>query len=68
MCKLTKEMSSSGCINLELKPEVDSGFLMVGAPVIVADIPPPPELDTTDAAEGNVGLPTPGAMDEPLLD
>ena len=52
-------MSSSGCINLDVKPDVDSGFLMVGAPVIVA-APPGLPPDTRDAAAGNVGFPVPG--------
>lgn len=54
--KLTKEISSSGWTNLDVKPDEDSGFLIVGAPVMVA-VPPPPALGaTTAAAAGNVGL------------
>lgn len=51
--ELTKEMSSSGCINLEAKPEADSGLRMIGAPEMVAlgDI----DVETA-AAEGNVGF------------
>ena len=59
---LTKEMSSSGCTNLDVKPEVDSGFLMVGAPEIVGDAPLGLFPDITDAA-GNVGRPAPGGVE-----
>ena len=51
-------MSSSGWTNLEVKPEVDSGFFIVAAPVMVAEVELPPEdavLDMTEAAAGNVG-------------
>lgn len=54
---LTKEMSSSGCINLEVKPELDSGFLMVGAPVMVA------LALMVEAAAGKVGLDNIGGED-----
>lgn len=50
---LTSDISSSGCINLEVKPELDSGFLIIGAPVIVAL----ERLALPDvAAAGNVGF------------
>ena len=50
---LTRDISSSGCINFEAKPEADSGFRMMGAPEMVAlgDI----DVETA-AAEGNVGF------------
>ena len=51
-------MSSSGWTNLEVKPEVDSGFLIVAAPVMVAEVEFPLTVevfDITEAAAGNVG-------------
>lgn len=45
----TREISSSGCTSLEVKPEPDSGFLMVGAAEIVAE-------EDTAAADGNIGF------------
>ena len=54
--QLTSEISSSGCINLELKPEADSGFFSCGAPVIVACAL---GESVMLAAEGNVGLVSP---------
>ena len=49
----SSDISSSGCISLEVKPELDSGFLICGAPVIVAL--GGGDADTA-AADGNVGL------------
>ena len=61
-------MSSSGCTNLDVKPEVDSGFFIVGAPVIVGDMPLGLFPDITDAAAGNVGRPAPGGVEVAALD
>lgn len=44
-------------MSFEVKPELASGFLMVGAPVMVADA-------ETEAAAGNVGLMGPIPDDE----
>ena len=56
--RLTSEISSSGCINFDVKPELDSGFLICGAPVIVAPGLADSEVaeEVMAAAEGNVGL------------
>ena len=54
--RLTREISSSGCINLEVKPELDSGFLITGAPVIVALACSEVAVDVMAAAEGKVGF------------
>lgn len=64
----SREISSSGCINLDVKPEAESGFLTCAAPLMVA----PPEVDGDDvtaAADGNVGLGGPdrgGAIGEDM--
>ena len=44
-------------MSLEVKPELASGFLMVGAPVIVAEA-------ATVAAAGNVGFTGPIPVDD----
>lgn len=49
----SRDISSSGCISFEVKPELDSGFLICGAPVMVALEGGEAE---TAAADGNVGL------------
>lgn len=61
-------MSSSGCINLELKPEAVSAFFNCGAPVIVAL-----EFGESEAvilaAAGNVGFVGPACdVDEVEVD
>ena len=53
---LTKEMSSSGWMSLDVKPELDSGFLIWGAPVIVAPLCTGELLERAAAAAGNVGF------------
>lgn len=58
-------MSSSGWMSLDVKPELDSGFLICGAPVIVALLWTGELLDKAAAAEGNVGLT--GAAEDPVL-
>lgn len=47
-------------MSLEVKPEADSGFLIVGAPVMVAE-------DDTAAAAGKVGFTGP-MVDEAVLE
>ena len=49
-------MSSSGCMSFEVKPELDSGFLICGAPVIVALAETVAGDDMAAAAAGNVGF------------
>lgn len=65
-CLHTREMSSSGCINLDVKPELDSGFFICGAPVIVALLLLEGD-EVMAAAAGNVGFggPAVDAGDEP---
>lgn len=65
-CLHTREISSSGCINLDVKPELDSGFFICGAPVIVALFDADGD-DVTAAAEGNVGFAGP-AVDADVAD
>lgn len=52
-------------MSLDVKPELDSGFLICGAPVMVALLWTGELLDRAAAAEGNVGLT--GAEEEPAL-
>lgn len=52
-------------MSLDVKPELDSGFLICGAPVMVAPLWTGELLDKAAAAEGNVGLT--GAVEDPAL-
>lgn len=52
-------------MSLDVKPELDSGFLICGAPVMVALLWTGELLDKAAAAEGNVGLT--GAVEDPAL-
>lgn len=62
----SSDMSSSGCINLEVKPELDSGLRMTGAPVMVAlgEDEAWAGDEVTAAALGKVGFTGPAVDDD----